>query len=289
MSSSAAALVLAAASALALNWGFFRQHEQATGLAPLSPRRPVQALRLLFGNRRWLVGFAVGLSGWAFYVAALRLGSLSLVQATAAGGIGILALLVSRAGGVDLSRREWLGTAVAILGLVLLGISLANHQPTRLGHASWLAVATWMAGTAAVALLCAGGLPRLLAAGAGLGAAAGLWYAAGDVGTKAAVAGGTRLGFVPLVLACHGLGFVFLQLGFQRGGALATAGLATVLTNAVPIAAGMIIFGDRIPPGAFGAARVAAFVAVLIGAGLLARPAAAGPESTLGPAPVATG
>jgi hypothetical protein len=290
MSSTAAALVLAAASAVALNWGFFRQHEQAAGLPALSARRPLRSLRLLFGNPSWLVGFAVGIAGWVLYVAALGLGSLSLVQATAAGGVGILALLVSGTAGVDLSRREWLGTALAVLGLVLLGVSLAGHEPARIGHAAWPAVAAWMAATAVVALLAAGPLARLLAAGAGLGAAAGLWYAAGDVGTKAAVAGGTRLAFVPALLACHGLGFVFLQLGFQRGGALPTAGVATVLTNAVPIAAGMIVFGDGLPPGPLGAARVAAFLAVVLGAGLIARPQ--GPESKapLGPAaPVTTG
>jgi hypothetical protein len=290
MSSTAAALVLAAASALALNWGFFRQHEQAAGLPPLSARRPLHSLRLLFGNLRWFVGFVVGIGGWALYVAALRFGSLSLVQATAAGGVGILALLVSRTGGVDLSRREWLGTALAVAGLVLLGVSLAGHEPARIGHAAWPTVAVWMAGTAVLALVCAGPLARVFAAGAGLGAAAGLWYAAGDVGTKAAVAGGTRLAFVPALLACHGLGFVFLQLGFQRGGALATAGVATVLTNAVPIAAGMIIFGDGLPPGPLGAARVGAFLAVVIGAGLLARPTAPEPAAPLGPAaPVTTG
>jgi hypothetical protein len=53
-----------------------------------------------------------------------------------------------------------------------------------------------------------------------------------------AVSGGWRMLFVPALLAAHGLGFVMLQLGFQRGSALATAGVATLFTNATPIAAG---------------------------------------------------
>lgn len=266
------ALLLAAGSSLALNWGFFRQHEQAATLPPLSLRRPVRSLRLLFGNARWAVGFFVGIGGWVLYVAALRFGSLSLVQATAAGGVGVLALFVSRAG-VELSRREWAGTGIAVLGLLLLGVSLAGRGATRSGHASWLAVAAWMGGTALAAAVALRTPSRLLAAGAGFGAAAGLCYAAGDVGTKAAVAGGGRIAFVPAVLAFHGLGFICLQLGFQRGGALATAGVATVLTNAVPIAAGMLVFGDALPGGALGVARVLAFAAVVAGAGLLARAA----------------
>src|SRR5207253_4900946 len=89
-----------------------------------------------------------------------------------------------------------------------------------------------------------------LAPGAGLGAAAGVLYGAGDVGTKAAVAGGGRLAFVPVLLACHGLAFVALQLGFQRGTALATAGVATLLTNALPIVAGAALFREGLPGGA---------------------------------------
>jgi len=101
--------------------------------------------------------------------------------------------------------------------------------------------------TGVLAAAFAGPFSRLLAGGAGLGVAAGLCYAAGDVGTKAVVGGGTRLLFALPVMAAHGLGFVFKQLGFQRGGALATPGVATMFTNAVPIAAGMVLYGDALP------------------------------------------
>ena len=67
-------LGLALLSAGCLNWGFLRQHGTASELPPLSVRRPIASLRLLFANPRWVVGFAVGLVGWALYVAALKLG-----------------------------------------------------------------------------------------------------------------------------------------------------------------------------------------------------------------------
>ena len=106
-----------------------------------------------------------------------------------------------------------------------------------------------------------------------LGTTAGVLYAAGDVGTKAAVAGGSRLWFVPAILACHGLAFVALQIGFQRGRRLATAGVAVLWTNALPIAAGMALFGES----SGGVARVAAFVLVLVAAVALARATEAEP------------
>src|SRR4051794_32291055 len=106
-----------------------------------------------------------------------------------------------------------------------------------------------MAVTGLVAAAFAGPLARLLADGAGLGVAAGLCYAAGDVGTKAVVGGPARILVSLPVLAAHGLGFVCLQLGFQRGGAIATAGVATLFTNPVPIAAAMAVYGDGLPSG----------------------------------------
>jgi hypothetical protein len=272
-------LVFALVSAAALNWGFYRQHEQASMLPPLSLRRPVQSLRVLFMNPRWLLGFVVGILGWAFYVVALAFGPLSLVQAVSAGGIGILALLVWRWGGVSLTRREWCGVSVSIGGLVMLGISLlgsggnAHHWGT---HGSWAAIAGWIAASGALAALFVGPGARLVAPGAGFGIGAGFLYAAGDVATKAAVAGGWRTLFVPAVLAAHGLGFVLLQLGFQRGTALATAGVATLFTNASPIVAGMVIFHEPLPAGALGALRIAAFAAVVTGAALLTRPSNSG-------------
>src|SRR5581483_287344 len=219
----------------------------------------------------WLAGFAVGLAGWALYVAALRLAPLSLVQAIAAGGVGLLALLVERTAGAPLARRERAGASLAVLGLVALALSLAGHAPAG-RHGSAAAVALWLAGSAAAAAVFSGASPRL-PGGVGLGVAAGVLYAAGDVATKAAVAGGAAVLLAAAVLASHGLAFAALQLGFQRGGALATAGVASLLTNALPI-----------PAGARGAARILAFALVLAGALLLARATDAGAEAAGRPA-----
>jgi hypothetical protein len=253
-------LVLAVASAVAINGGYALQHQHASSLPPLTLRRPVRSLLLLFQNRRWLAGFLGGIAGWVLYVVALALAPLSLVQACAAGGIGVLAVGVGR-----LTGAERVGVAAAFGGLVLLGLSLGSH--TGGTHGRWPVVALWMG----VSLVAAGFAARLLPRGPGLGVAAGILYAAGDVGTKAAVGGGARLAFVPFLLACHGLAFVCMQLAFQRGGRLATAGLAVLWTNALPIAAGTLIFAETLPGGVRGAARIAAFALVLVGAVALSR------------------
>jgi hypothetical protein len=261
----AGGLVLALASAAALNWSYFVQHGAAAAMPALALRRPLRSLASLFGNRRWLMGFWTGIGGWILYVVALTLAPLSLVQACAAGGLAVLAALA----GIR-SRRERLAVATSIAGLGLLAISLTGNV-TVSHHASLRDAAVWMLVSAAAAAVAAGPAADVFARGAGLGTAAGVLYAAGDVGTKAALTNGFHVSFVPALLVCHGLAFVALQLGFQRGGPLATAGVATLWTNALPILAGMIVFGEPLPGGARGVARVAAFVAVVVGAALLAR------------------
>ena len=59
----ALALLLALASAGALNWGYLAQHGAASTMPPLSVGRPIWSLRLLFANLRWLAGFLVGIGG----------------------------------------------------------------------------------------------------------------------------------------------------------------------------------------------------------------------------------
>jgi len=256
-----AGLVLALLSAFALNWGWLEQHGATQELPALSGRTPVRSLRLLFGNRTWLVGFVVGLAGWAFYVAALALAPLSLVQATSAGGIGILAALAHRRG----HAAQWPAVYVAVAGLGLLAVSLVGGAP-KSTTVSLGALIVWLSASAILAALLG-----VRGSGAGLGLAAGALYAAGDVGTKAAVHGGAWLLVVPVVLAAHGAAFVALQIGFQRGTPLATAGTSTLLTNALPIAAGVALFHEHLPGGALGVLRVIAFASVVVAAAMLAR------------------
>jgi hypothetical protein len=259
----AAGLVLALLSAFALNWGWLEQHGAASALPPLALRRPVSSLAALFRARAWLTGFCVGLVGWALYVAALAAAPLSLVQATSAGGIGLLAVLARRRGQVV----PWAPVALAATGLVLLGVSLSGGGSGG-SRASWALVLAWLGSSALLALALAP---------ANLGLTAGALYAAGDVATKAAV---HRPLFVPLVLAAHGAAFVALQLGFQRGSAIGVAGTSMLVTNALPIAAGVALFHETMPSGPLGAVRVAAFGAVVVAAGLIARPAQAATRTT---------
>ena len=266
----AAGLVLALLSTAALSSGFYIQHAASGQLPPLSLRHPLAALSALFTDRRWVTGFVTGLGGWGLYITALDLAPISLVQATSAGGVGLIALLV-RAGGVRLSRREWAAAAVSVCGLLLLGLSLpAGASQAR--PASWMQPVGWILVSALAAAIAAFPAARMLRPGAGLAMAAGLMYSAGDVATKAAVGAVSPVyAFALLLAACHGLGFACVQLSFQRGTALATVGLSTLLTNLLPIVAGLLIFGEYLPGGIPGFLRGLGFTEAVIGAVLLGR------------------
>jgi hypothetical protein len=274
------ALLITLVSACMLNVGYLLEHSVASQAPPLSLRHPVASLRSLLGNRRWLLGFAAEGAGWLLYVGALALAPLSLVQATAAGGIGILAIMVSRVTRVPLSSGERIGALLSVIGLALLGVSLlGSHGEGSLSGYVWISV--WLVASAIAAVVLIR-FSRLIGGGAGWGLAAGILFAAGDVSTKMAVSGGAAdVAFLACLILFYAVGTAVLQAGFQRGSALTIAGLATLLTNALPIAAGMLVFHEPFPSGWVGAIRIIAFAAVIAGAFLLSsRTKAAKPRPT---------
>jgi drug/metabolite transporter (DMT)-like permease len=265
------AIVLTFASAIAINWAWIREHNAAASLPPLSVRRPRESLRLLLTNRHWVGGFAAETGGFFCYVAALALAPLALVQSLAAGGIGILAFLSSRVSGVKLTRRELVGVAIAISGLVLLGISLAGATGQG-DEAVWVGIVIWIGASAALAAVAVRYASRVLGPAAAHGMAAGILLAAGDVVTKAVVSGGARVLFIPAMILAYLFGTIVLQLGFQKGAALTTAGVATLFTNALPIIAGTTLYDEPFPNGELGVLRGISFALLIAGGALLSRP-----------------
>ena len=267
----AIALVLALVSTTLTNLAYLREHDAAAGLPVLSMRRPLQSARILLGDRSWMLGFAMETAGFLLYAAALALASLALVQSVAAGGIGVLAYASARIARRRLSRRELSGVLLSVVGLAALAISLAGGTGQG-GTGSTGEILLWLGLTAGVALALIAVGPRLHAVAIAYGLAGGLFFSIGDISTKVATEGGDRVAFVvPLVIG-YTVGTALLQVGYQAGGALTVAGLATLLTNALPIAAGTVVLDEPVPSGALGALRVLAFAAVTLGAVLLARP-----------------
>jgi hypothetical protein len=264
-------LVLALASTILTSLSYLREHDAAAGLPALSLRRPMHSAKLLLRSRPWVRGFAMESGGFGLYVVALALAPLALVQSVAAGGVGILAVAAARFAHRRLTRREGAGASLAVTGLLLLAISLIGGD-ARDTNGALGPIVLWLAITAGVAVLLFVSDRAFLRRGVGAGIAGGLCFAIGDISTKVATEGGARLVFVVPLIAGYLLGTSLLQIGYQSGSALTVAGLATLFTNAVAIAAGTVVLGEQVPSGSLGVVRIVAFVAVTAGAVLLARP-----------------
>ena len=250
-------LTVAFASALVTNAAYSLEHDAAAALPPLSPRRPFRSARLLLRDRRWVLAFVAETAGWLMYVAALRLAPLALVQAVAASGVAVLAFATARGHPSRLARREQAAVVLAVAGLALLGLSLAgtaesDERPAVIGIIIWLAAC---GGGAAVLMA----IPTRFARAASLGLAAGLLFADGDISAKLVGYGGPWLVALATLIAAYAVGTSVLQWAYQRGDALTAAGMATMVTNAVPIAAGFVLFGETLPHGIRAVAQVAAF------------------------------
>jgi hypothetical protein len=253
-----------------VNWAYTREHDAVLTLPRLSPRHPLRAAAALLRSRHWLTAFGAETIGWLVYLVALRLAPLALVQAVSASGIAVLALSGARGHPSRLPRREQLAVALAIGGLVLLGVSLAGTRPSEhLPNAVHAAIWLGACGGAAAVLSVA----RLRASHAAiLGLAAGLLFSGGDISAKLVVHGGAWLVVVVPLVAFYAIGSIQLQAAFQHGDAVTAAGIATLTTNAVPIVAGIVLLHEALPGGVSRALQIAAFALVVGGAALLTDP-----------------
>lgn len=275
-------LTLAFVSALVTNTAYSLEHDAAAVLPPLSPRRPFRSAQLLLRDRNWLRGFGTESAGWLMYVAALRLAPLSLVQAVTASGVGVLAFATARGHPSRLVRREQVAVILALAGLALLALSLtgttaSDHHPPVAGIVVWMAAC---GGGAALLVV----VPVRWARAASLGLAAGLLFADGDMSAKLVGYGGAWLIALVTLVVAYGAGTSLLQSAYQQGDVLTAAGMATMVTNAIPIAAGFVLFHESLPRGTPAALQITAFACLVASAVALGHQQPPGPADTARPA-----
>jgi hypothetical protein len=263
-------LPLALVSAVILSWAYVREQSAVAALCVLSLTKPIRTVRILLHTRAWMIGFVAETGSWLVYFSALLLAPLALVQSVAASGVAVLALFQARGQPSRLARGEQVATGTAVIGLALLGLSLVGSHPSDRMASPFLAT-VWLGGLIATAVAVT--LPRFpfsRAAISGLGA--GLLFAVGDLSTKLVGGGGIWLVMILPLIFGYAFGSFALQAGFQQGSALVTAGVASLVSNAVPITAGIALFHERLPHGPLLDLRVLAYGLLVLSAALLVRP-----------------
>ncbi|MGH2951289.1 MAG: hypothetical protein ACRDKX_04520, partial [Solirubrobacterales bacterium] len=165
--------------------GFLYKHRGAVESPIVEMRRPIRTSLALFRSRWYTLGILVAMAGWGLHVGALALAPISLVQSVIAGGLVLLAVTADRLFAHEVTRREWIGVALAALGLAFLAATLDGageeaHSDYELARLiPYLVCVSALAGAVAAAGL---GGPR---EGVVLGASAGLFWAASDTAIKA--------------------------------------------------------------------------------------------------------
>lgn len=262
------------------------QHQAAT--APDSAAGRLKLLGLLVRQPLWLFGLAVQIGGFAMHAAALRSGSLAVVQMLVAAELIVSVALVRVRSGRPLPRNIWLAGAAVLTGIVgflaltSLGLGAVPQHPAAAGPAgsggtvSATALAAAVSGATAIALGAVGlavtGKRRalLLAVAAGL-ADTGLAVVTKALAHEAGHGITAITGSWPVyALVAGGICSLLLtQSAYQAARPMITLPVIAAVTPMASVAVGVAFLGDAARLGvvrviAAGAVALATSAAIVI-------------------------
>ncbi len=268
-------LILALGCALISGVALLCKHRGAVNAPDVAMSSPLRSASALFRSRWWAIGFGLAFCAWCLHVAALSMAPLSLVQATIAGGLAMLAIPARRWFGIAVSRREMAGMALCGIGLAFLALT-AGHARSESGFDP-----VTMLGFQ-VGLLTLGGMLMLTYGRRSthgavlLAVAAGILLGVSDVSLKALaeLVPAQPLSLLSpwtLTAILGGIGaFLALGRGLQIGEPVAVIVAFSAAATLGAIAGGIVVFGDPMGSDAFAViGRSLAFVAVIGAAALL--------------------
>lgn len=267
--------LLALASALCLASASVLEH-RAVGAAGRGG--PVTGLRLLgrlVRDGAWLCGAALALLGVVLQAAALRFGSLALVQPLLVSGLIFALLLGVATSHRRLPGREWVAALVVTGGLTLFLVSARPRSGTP-GPDSLLLVCVAAAVCAVAGLLALARTVlrehRALLLGTGAGIAHGVAAALLKRIVDARASGGHVLVDGSSLLVAGGLAVCFAaallltQAAYAAGDLAASLPALTVVDPVVAIVIGGVAFGERLTASAASrASQVAGLLLMTVG------------------------
>jgi hypothetical protein len=274
-------LLLAVATALASIVGFLYKHRGAVESPAVDWRRPLWSTVVLFRSRWYVLGIVVALGGWGLHVGALALAPISLVQATIAGGLVLLTVVADRFFAHQVTRREWIGVALAAAGLAFLAATLGEGAEGAHSEYEALTLAVFVAAVGATGIAMGVAARGTARAGVLFGASAGLLWGASDTSIKAlsdqlgeASAAAIVLSPLAAVIAIASfLGLLVSARSLQLGPVVPVIAATSVAANVSTIAAGPIVFAEPLPEDALGLiVRMLAFALVICAAALTPPP-----------------
>ncbi|MEU1483988.1 DMT family transporter [Streptomyces sp. NPDC005752] len=210
------------------------------------------ALRLL-GRRAWWAAVGLNAGGALLHVAALKYGPLTLVQPLGALTLVAAVPLGARSAGRRVSRMEWRGTFLTLMGLAALLLAAggaAPHDTLSLPEALSVGAVTM----ALVALLGRPGARPGLRHAAASGITSGVASALTQTLTVSATDHtgpllSWRLVTVAVLVSFFALGGLMLSQTAYRGGLGAPLAVVTLANPVAAAAIGLVLLGERLQGG----------------------------------------
>jgi uncharacterized membrane protein len=239
----------------AIQTGYFLWKVAADSLPRVGEARVGLVVRGFLTSWKWMLGLLLTIIGWVLFVKATDLGEVSLVQPLMSIGDLLLVLLAIVFLNERLTRIEWLGLALTVVGAATLSFEAEIVRPAVI---DWFRVGLFLALAAAAwsALLLTGRhhrrpeVPLAVAVGIGFGTGAVLT----ELMTAYIALGGRSLEsaaflfnpILPFMVAANVAGLVLLQAAFQRGRAAVVIPVQLSVVNGIAVAAGALVFSEAI-------------------------------------------
>jgi len=279
------AVACAVAASLAFNYAMYMQKKAVGTLPEVKMQLSWQVLKAFLTNRRWVASMIVVLGGSVLYAIALTMAPISIVQPIMASGVALLAYLAVKNLGEEPRRIDLVAIGLSILGVILIGVSLAEGLPKNVKHSPgslWIFTAALIVVAVIVPLAAARGSNARLAAAMGI--SVGMMYGLSAVFAKLMLEDwGSRWphqGMVALFSSIFLIAwavtlvpsFILLQSAFQKGMAIVVVPLMASLSQLVPIAVGMVALHETFPRSiALSVIRIIAFGLILVATVILSR------------------
>ena len=272
-------LVLAVLASLLMALGLLIMKSRAEVLPDARGWKVVSGVIAWLRDFRWTMGMTIQLIGWVMYVIAVSQAPISMVAVMMQGGIALFVVFSAVTLGERARLIEWAGIAAIVVGMVLLSASLSAgaSQGTIDPHLV-------MGLSAVLAIVAIGSFsrPRLARNGTAQAIGSGIAFGLASIYTKAMTdtfeASTAQLAmrifddpWAYAMVAANLAGMVMLQNSFHQARGIITMPLSAALSNVVPIAGGMVAFGERLPADPIAAAmRIAAFALTIAASTVLA-------------------
>lgn len=273
-------LSFAIVASLLMALGLLMMKTRAAHLPLASGANAIAAIVAWIRDPVWIGGLGVQTAGWAFYLIAVSGAPVSMVAVMGQGGIALFVIASVAILGERATGREWVGIGAIVAGMLMLTLSLGGGETEGVFERGTLLIFTVLLVAMGLAPMA---VARLNTSGAAAAIFSGIAFGLGALFTKAMMLDFTTGAAAPLalrivsnpyvygMLAANIMGIVMLQNSFHSARAIIAMPLSGALSNIVPIAGGMIAFGERLPAGSMPAAlRVGAFILTIAAGALLA-------------------